>query len=158
MDNKSCSPQTYQHFNDLNHCPNPQCNNSKKGLICLNSNADTIITKYDWAVKSHSEKYNCVWYLCKLCSNLKSPLKSKSSIYNHHYLYHHSNNNSVKSIFNNNSNKNNKSPKQPNCIKRKKTQHHPSDITSNIDTSESSSLKKFINQHETYLHKHTPIT
>ena len=88
MDNQFCSPLTYKHFNDLNYCPNPQCNNSKQGLICLNSNDDTnIINKYDWAVKSHCEKFNCAFYLCKLCSNLKSPLRSKSSFYNHHYIY-----------------------------------------------------------------------
>ena len=131
MDNKFCSPLTYQHFNDLNYCPNPQCNNIKKGIICLNSNADTnIVTKYDWAVKSLCEKCNCTWYLCKLCSNLKSPLKSKTSVYNHHYRYHQSNNNSVNSMFNNDLNTNNKSPNQPKCSKRKKTQHYSSDISS----------------------------
>ena len=124
MEHKFSSPQTYEHFNDLNYCPNPQCNNNKKGLICLNSNADTtIITKYDWAVKSLCEECNCAFYLCKQCSNLKSPLKSKSSVYNHHYLYHHSNNNSVKSIFNNDSNTNNKSPNKYKNSKRKKTKH-----------------------------------
>ena len=57
MDNNFCTSQTYQHFNDLNYCPNPQCNNSKKGIICLHSNDDTnIINKYDWAVKSHYEE------------------------------------------------------------------------------------------------------
>ena len=56
QDNKFCSPLTYQHFNDLNYCPNPQCNNSIKGIICLISNDDTnIINKYDWAVKSHCD-------------------------------------------------------------------------------------------------------
>ena len=123
MDNKFCSPQTYQHFNDLNYCPNPQCNNNKKGLICLNSNANTnIITKYDWAVKSLCEECNCTWYLCKQCSNLKSPLKSKSSVYNHHYIHHHSNNNSVKSIFNNYSNTKNK-PTNKSKIVRERTQN-----------------------------------
>ena len=136
MEHKFSSPQTYEHFNDLNYCPNPQCNNNKKGLICLNSNADTtIITKYDWAVKSLCEECNCAFYLCKQCSNLKSPLKSKSSVYNHHYLYHHSNNNSVKSIFNNDSNTNNKSPNKYTNSKRKKTKHESSDIISNINTS-----------------------
>ena len=141
MDNKFCSPQTYQHFNDLNYCPNLQCNYNKKGLICLNSNADTnIITKYDWAVKSLCKECNCAWYLCKKCSNLKSPLKSKSFIYNHHYLYHHSNNNSVNSIFNNDSNTNNKPTNKSKNSKRKNTKHDSSYISSNIHTSESSSF------------------
>ena len=29
MNNKFCSPQTYQHFKDFNYCPNPRCNNKK---------------------------------------------------------------------------------------------------------------------------------
>ena len=157
MDNKFCSPQTYQHFNDLNYCPNPQCNNIKKGKICLNSNTDTnIITKYDWAVKSLCEECNCAWYLCKLCSNLKSPLKSKTSVYNHHYRYHQSNNNSVNSMFNNDLKTNNKSPNQPKCSKRKKTQHESSAITSNMHTSESSSFKNSssTNMKPNYINSH----
>ena len=140
MDNQFCSPLTYKHFNDLNYCPNPQCNNSKQGLICLNSNDDTnIINKYDWAVKSHCEKCNCAFYLCKLCSNLKSPLRSKSSVYNHHYVYHHSKNSSITSFFNHDSDTNNISLNQPKGTKRKKTQHESS---SNMHTSESRSVNK----------------
>ena len=71
MDNTFSSPQTYQHFNDLNYCPNPQCNNNKKGLICLNSNTDTnIITKYDWAVKSLCKECNRAWRLFLLKENI----------------------------------------------------------------------------------------
>ena len=99
MTNDICSPQPCQYFNNLNYYPKSQCTNNKKGLVCINSNYDTnIVTKYDWAVKLVYEEFKCSWCLYKTCSNPKSQLKYKISIYNHYKLYHHSNNNNKKKL------------------------------------------------------------
>ena len=89
MEQDFSSPFSLRNAHDLKFCLNPQCTNNKRVGVCLKSPISSgISARYEWAVKYKCGDCKCSWFLCKLCPNMNSQLKSTKDLYNHNYSYH----------------------------------------------------------------------